>query len=193
MGCVRSGVDVQNWLTKHSLKTNVHLRNYYILLTSQVEELVLKDKLCNLQVGAIHNPAAIRSIRQVRFILPQKYKDKDSTQWRRLTCSSTSCARTHCIHVHRKRKEHPKQTMLTEQQVKKGVLEGLTPSAAWDTECTPHAEILGEPLIQIEHRSNKILTLVDGHPTPETNIAKLEHRVQEPVLGGLLRFEKNLF
>ena len=75
----------------------------------------------------------------------------------------------------------------------KGVLEGLTPSSAWDTECTPHAEILGEPLIQIEQRSNKIITLVDGHPTPETNIAKLEHRVQEPVLGGLLRFEKPFF
>ena len=38
-----------------------------------------------------------------------------------------------------------------------------------------------DPFIQTEHRSKNIFSLADGHPTPETNIAKPDHMVQEPV------------
>ena len=40
--------------------------------------------------------------------------------------------------------------------------------------------MLGDPIIQTKQRSTNIFELVDGHPTPATNIAKLEHRVREP-------------
>ena len=40
--------------------------------------------------------------------------------------------------------------------------------------------MLGYPFIQTEKRSTKIFALVDGHPTPATNIAKIEHRFREP-------------
>ena len=40
--------------------------------------------------------------------------------------------------------------------------------------------MLVDPFIQTEQRSTNILTLEDRHPTPATNIAKLEHRVREP-------------
>ena len=47
--------------------------------------------------------------------------------------------------------------------------------------CTSHAGIVGDPFIQTKQRSTKIFALVDGHPTPATNIAMLEHRVIEPM------------
>ena len=40
--------------------------------------------------------------------------------------------------------------------------------------------MLVDPFIQTEQRSNNIFALADGHPTPASNIAKLEHRVQDP-------------
>ena len=39
--------------------------------------------------------------------------------------------------------------------------------------------MLGDTFIQTEQRSTKIFELADGHPTPATNISKLEHRVRE--------------
>ena len=46
--------------------------------------------------------------------------------------------------------------------------------------CTSHSGMVGDPFIQTYQRSNNIFALEDGYPTPETNIAKLEHTVQEP-------------
>ena len=83
--------------------------------------------------------------------------------------------------AHRKKNEHPTQNRLTDQQVKQGVLEGSIPSAAWYTVCTSLTGLVGGNFIQIEQRYNKIIVLEDGHPTPATNIDKLEHRVREPV------------
>ena len=40
--------------------------------------------------------------------------------------------------------------------------------------------MLGNPFIKKEQRSTKIFSLAYGHPTPATNIAKLEHRAREP-------------
>ena len=40
--------------------------------------------------------------------------------------------------------------------------------------------MVGDLFIQTEKMSNKMFLLEDGHPTPATNIAKLEHRVQDP-------------
>ena len=44
----------------------------------------------------------------------------------------------------------------------------------------PH-RMVREPFIKTEQRSNKIFALAYTHPTPATNITKLEHRVRYPV------------
>ena len=71
--------------------------------------------------------------------------------------------------------------MLTEHQIKNGVLDGSIPLAAWDTVCTSHAGLVGYPFIQKNCKSTKIFALADGHPTPAITIALLEHKIQEPV------------
>ena len=38
----------------------------------------------------------------------------------------------------------------------------------------------GDPFIHTEQRSTKIFSLADEHPTPATNISKLDHIVQDP-------------
>ena len=63
--------------------------------------------------------------------------------------------------------------MLTEQKVKQGVMEGLMPSEAWDMACKSHTGMVGDPFTQTEQKSTNIFALVDGHPNPTTNIAKL--------------------
>ena len=70
--------------------------------------------------------------------------------------------------------------LLTDQHIKQGVLEGLIPSAAWDTTCMSHTRMVGDPFIQTERTPTIIFTLADGHPTPATTIALLEHKVREP-------------
>ena len=50
----------------------------------------------------------------------------------------------------------------------------------WDTACTSHASMIGDPFIPTGQKSTKIFALADGHPTPVTTIAKLEHNVREP-------------
>ena len=40
--------------------------------------------------------------------------------------------------------------------------------------------MVGDPFIQTDQSYNNIFVLSYGHPTPATNIAKLEHRVREP-------------
>ena len=44
------------------------------------------------------------------------------------------------------------QTMLTEQQIKQGVIEGSIPSAVWDTACTSHAGLVGDQFIQTNRK-----------------------------------------
>ena len=121
---------VQNLLNRIKFKTNDPLQNYYIPLTSKVEELVPTYNICNLQVGPAHNPSDRRVNRQVRYTLPQQHKEKDSTQFWRQPRSITICDRVHWSHACSNKREHPKKTMMTEQQVKKGVLEGSIPSSA---------------------------------------------------------------
>ena len=147
---------VQNWLTKLKFKTNVPLQNNYTPLTIQVEELLPKDNLCNLQLGTTPKPGAIRGNHLLRFTLPHKYKEKYITQCRRQPCSSNSYARAHWVHALSNKREHPKQTILKDQQVKKGVLEGSIPSSAWYTAFTSHAVMVGVPFIQTEQRSKRI-------------------------------------
>ena len=85
------------------------------------------------------------------------------------------------IHSRRKRRARPKQTVLADRQVKRGLLDWSIPSAVWDKACTSHTGRVGYPFIQTEQRSNKIFALADGHPIPATNIANLEQREREPV------------
>ena len=61
------------------------------------------------------------------------------------------------------------------------MLEGGIPSAAWDTEYTYQSGMVGDPYIQKKCMSTNIFALADGHPTQETNIAMLDHRVRDPV------------
>ena len=76
--------------------------------------------------------------------------------------------------------EPPSPNTLTEEHLKKGVLYGTTPSAAWDTACTTNAGKIVDPFIQIDYPSKKIFALADGHPTAGSNVAKLHHNVREP-------------
>ena len=67
-------------------------------------------------------------------------------------------------------------------QTKVGVFNVSIPPAAWDTACTSHAGIFGDPFIPMGQKSSKIFALADGHPTPATTVAKMEHNVIEPAL-----------
>ena len=40
--------------------------------------------------------------------------------------------------------------------------------------------MLGDPFIQIKRMSTKIFALADGHPTPTTTIALMDHKIREP-------------
>ena len=40
--------------------------------------------------------------------------------------------------------------------------------------------MVGDPFKQTEHMFTNIFMLADGHPTPETTIARQEHNVIEP-------------
>ena len=63
-------------------------------------------------------------------------------------------------------------------QLKAGVLDKSIASAAYDTACTFHAGIVGDPFIQTNERSNKVFALADGHPTAATNLEKLHHAIR---------------
>ena len=69
---------------------------------------------------------------------------------------------------------------ISHTQLKAGVLDGSIASAAYDTACTSHAGVVGDPFIQTNERSNKVFALADGHPTAATNLAKLHHAIREP-------------
>ena len=69
---------------------------------------------------------------------------------------------------------------LTERQLKRGVLDGSIPSAAYDTACTSNALMEGDPLIQTDQSSTKVFTVATGHKTPGSRVAKLHHPVRKP-------------
>ena len=94
--------------------------------------------------------------------------DKDITAWQ-------------CHPLTKRKDAQRRQTMLTEQHIKHRVLVGSIPSAAWDTECTSHAGLVGDPFIQTNCKSTKFFALKDGHPTPATTIALLENKIRYPV------------
>ena len=60
------------------------------------------------------------------------------------------------------------------------MLNGSIPSAAYDTACTSHAEMVEDPFIQTNKPSTKIFALADGHATAGSNVEKLHHNVREP-------------
>ena len=69
---------------------------------------------------------------------------------------------------------------LTEGQLKKGILDGSIPSAAYDTACTSNAGLEGDPFIPTDQPSTKMFTVATGHKTPRCRVAKLHHPVREP-------------
>ena len=97
--------------------------------------------------------------------MPPYHTDKDITAWQ--------------FHPRTKKGARHKKEMLTEQQVKRGVLEGSMPSVAWDTKCTSHAGMVGDPFTETKHMYTKIFALADGHPTTATNIVMMYHKVRE--------------
>ena len=106
--------------------------------------------------------------RQVRFLLPSGHRNKESSIWRRRPRPPCQAPPPHT------------SARFSELQTKLGALNGSILSAAWDTACTSHAGMIGDPFIPTGQKSTKIFVLADGHPTPATTIAKLEHNVREP-------------
>ena len=69
---------------------------------------------------------------------------------------------------------------MSEEELKKGVLNGSIPSAAYDTACTSHAGMPCDPFIQTNTPSTNVFALADNYPIPGSNVAKLHHDVCEP-------------
>ena len=69
---------------------------------------------------------------------------------------------------------------ITGGQLKRGVLDGSIPSAAYDTACTSNAGLEGDPFIPTYQPSNKMFTVATGHKNPGSRVAKLHHPVREP-------------
>ena len=69
---------------------------------------------------------------------------------------------------------------MSKEELKKRVLNGSIPLAAYDTACTSHAGMTGDPFIQTNTPSTKVFALADNYPIPGSNLAKLHHDVREP-------------
>ena len=69
---------------------------------------------------------------------------------------------------------------MSEEELKKGVLNGSIPSAAYDTACTSHAVMPGNPFIQTNTPSTKVFELADNYPITGSNVAKLHPDVHKP-------------
>ena len=80
----------------------------------------------------------------------------------------------------RKRATTKKDTQYTNQQLKDGVLNGSTPSAAYDTACTFNSGMLGDPFIQTTQQSTKVFSIANGRQNPRPNIPRLHHPVRKP-------------
>ena len=68
-----------------------------------------------------------------------------------------------------------KVRIITEQDLKEGVLNGPIPSAAYDIACTSNAGMVGYPFIHTGQSSTKVFTITDVHITPGSMMAKLHH------------------
>ena len=73
-----------------------------------------------------------------------------------------------------------KERILTEQDLKGGVIDGSIYSDAYDTACTSNAGMVGDPFIQTGQPCTQVFTVADGHLTPGSTMEKLHHPVQEP-------------
>ena len=141
----------------------------------------------------------------MRFVLPPDHINKDTREQTSLFRSTRSCSSIACdakrklskFRPDRKRRtaavakqaaqnadaaasallssELPRKLSLA--QLKAGVLDGSIPSSAYDTACTSHAGMVGDPFIQTDKRSNKVFALANGHPTAATNIVVSEEAV----------------
>ena len=67
--------------------------------------------------------------------------------------------------------------MLTDQQIKDGVINGSIPSSVWDMACTSHAVLVENPFIKKNCKFAKIFALAGGHPTPATTIDLLQRKI----------------
>ena len=113
--------------------------------------------------------------RRVAFALPPLHVDKDSRAWRRNPASRGRTASfAKAFWANAKAKE------AREARIKKGVLDGTIPSAAWDTACTSNAGKPGDPFLPTGLKSSKVFALADGRPAPASTVAKLEHGLREP-------------
>jgi hypothetical protein len=102
--------------------------------------------------------------------------DKSSKAWWRSPCSrSPTSSKAECNTV-----ACTQHIALIEQQLKRGVLNGSIPSAAWDTACTSHAGKPYDPFIPTNQLSTKVFALANGHATSATTVAKLHHTVPKP-------------
>ena len=84
---------------------------------------------------------------RVQFALPTHHTDKYNLSWK--------------CHPRTKRVARHNQTVLKEKQFKIGVLEVSIPSAVWDTACTSHVVMVGNPFIQTKHMSTNIFELAN--------------------------------
>ena len=132
-----------------------------------------------LQPGKLFAAVRVRPrriSRRVALTLPPAHVDKCSAQWRRQP-RKRAPART----VPRPRLCAPAASFPAAQAaLKRGVLDGSIPSAAWDTACTSNAGRSCDPFIHTGQPSAKVFALADGRPAPATTVAKLAHNVREP-------------
>ena len=71
-----------------------------------------------------------------------------------------------------------KARILTDQDLKKGDLNGSITSSAYDTVCISNVSMVGDTFIQTGQPSTRIFTVADGHLTPGSTMEKLHHPVR---------------
>ena len=140
------------WLNSNRLNkiTNtLHFQNFYAQLTIQVEAL---DKTTDTSCSISHTPSPVwRRSDPLRL---QQHVTFDIPAW-------------HIAH----------NANYTNTELKQGVLNRSTASAAWDTACTFNAGKIYDPFIQTSQPSTKYFSVADGCRHAGTNIAKLNHQV----------------
>ena len=182
---------------------SLHIHKYYAPLTSQVEALEPPNKSKGEKTALyvnIHISSPAPKFKpthppnhKMYFILPAGHIEKDSTEWRRIPRSQSRdkqtapTARTHlklsqwqCRRHEDKIDVYPKISAPTEAHINQRVIDGTISSAAWDIACTSNSGKVGDPYIQTDHISTKVVSVVDGHRTPASTVAKLHHPVREP-------------
>ena len=175
-------------------------------LTSQVEALACPiERALNVSESErTHNRNNCRN--KVTFSLPPGHTEKDSIskpgviEWksrrrriprsrsdesiwhraRQRLASKQAIQKTKSANRAGKSEADSRIAMMSEAELKQGVLDGSIASAAWDTACTSNAGMIGDPYLQTSEPSTKVFAVADGHRTPGANIAKLHHPVREP-------------